>query len=495
MMHGARRLTTLAATLAAFLLMCSAPIAASADIDVTRAQAILALAPDPPAMRRELARVADSLGAGDPAASGDAFYWLGICEHEAGLADRSIEHLRRAILLRNGPDERLALIDGLIARAGPGDLGAADSLLRDIDSQAGSGEDRTLFLARLGWLRFIQGRSDSAAKVFEPLLYPVRNDPVWGERAGLAFAAGRSGDAGNAFALLLPVIVDSRGADRPAVDALRSAFAADPRRAGLDFDRLVRGAIGHAVFDEDRVIEALGGQRLRARASDGAPISAAWFGDGRKRPLLVTLMAPGDSIAGYDSLVVTMRRAGLSVLLVERRGTRGAASPSCRLPYDTFGREQALEERIARDAAEALRAAARRARLDTSRVLFAGVRRAAPTAVLAAREYGRTTAVVLVSPDPPPPSLGPTRARIAALGRPLFIQLSGEDYDLTLIPDALYQSSPRGVSFISESHAPGRGAAQFRSDRHLGQRFERWLADALKLPPPRLAPRSPRRRG
>src|SRR5438876_41762 len=82
------------------------------------------------------------------------------------------------------------------------------------------------------------------------------------------------------------------------------------------------------------------------------------------------------------------RPAGLAALLVERRGTRGAAAPGCVLPFDTYGREESMEQRIARDALEALRAAAKQARLDTSRVLFAGVRSAAPTAIRAALLHG-----------------------------------------------------------------------------------------------------------
>ena len=487
-----KRIAPLFAVLAALI---GAALMARANLVVTRAQAVLELAPDSRTMRFELARVADSLRTGDPAASGEAFYWLGICEREAGLADRSIEDLRHAVELRNAAEESIALIDALTARSGPGDHDEAEKRLRDLEAQGGIPELRLAVQARLGWLKFVEGRADSAARVFESILNAVEGDPTWRERAGLALAAGRKGDAGEAFALLHAIAVDSRGADREAVNALRAALAADPRRSLLDLDRILRGAIARSVSDEDRVIAALGGRRLLANASDGAPISAVSFANARKLPLLVTLMAPGDSIAGYDSLVVTLRRAGLALLLVERRGTRGAAAPGCRLPLDTFGREQAMDQRIARDAIEALRAAARAARLDTSRVLFGGVRRAASTAILAAHDYGRTTALVLVSPDASPTTLGPTRARIAALSRPLFLQLSGEDYDLTRVAEALYESGLRGASFIAESHAPGRGATQFRTDPRLEPRFERWLGDALKIPPPRATLRSARRRG
>lgn len=478
------------------LLLVAAPFAAGparADWPSSRAWTLMSTCPDARQLRAELERVADSMRAGTPQEAGEAYYWLGISERRAGLAERAIAHFAHATELRGASEDRLALADAWLARARPEDLESVAALMRR--SAAGSGlEEATRFDARLGWAMFLAGRADSAMQVFRPILLTLERDPVWRERFGRAAAATHRGDARLAIQWLYPVAIATRGADRNAIEALRAAMAEEPDTHSLDLDRLLRGSLARVEAAERAAVEALGGRLLRRTASDGFPISAAWFAGPRRQPVAVVLLSSGDSLSGCDSLVATLRRAGLAALLVERRGSRGAAGPGGALRSDFDGREAALESRVALDGLEALRAVARRSPLDTTRVVFAGVRDAAPTAVLAATLTPRARGLLLISPNPAPTDFGTTCARIARLQRPMFIQLAPEDYEIAGIADALYQSGQRATSFVADSRAPGRGIEQYRGDPSIAPRFARWVAYALKTPSPPATRRSAPRR-
>ena len=478
------------------LLLVAGPFAAlpaRADWPSSRAWTLMSTCPDARRLRAELERAADSMRVGAPHEAGEAYYWLGISERRAGLADRAIAHFARAAELRGSAEDRLVLADAHLARARPEDLELVAALMRRSAAESGL-EEATRFEARLGWAMFLAGRADSAMQVFRPILSTLERDPVWRERVGRAAAAACHGDARLAIEWLYPVAIATRGADRNAIEALRAAMAKDPDTRSIDLDRLLRSSLAGVEAAERIGVEALGGRLLRRSASDGFPISAAWFASPRRQPVAVVLLSSGDSLSGCDSLVATLRHAGLAALLVERRGSRGAAGPGGALLSDFDGREAALESRVALDGLEALRAVARQAPLDTTRVVFAGVRNAAPTAVLAATLTPRARGLLLISPDPAPTDLGTTCARLARLQTPMFIQLAPEDYGIAGVADALYQSGQRATSFVADSRAPGRGVEPFRGDPSIAPRFARWVAYALKTPATPATPRSAPRR-
>ena len=85
-------------------------------------------------------------------------------------------------------------------------------------------------------------------------------------------------------------------------------------------------------------------------------------------------------------------------------------------------------------------------------------------------------ALLLVSPAPALVDWGATRARLAALRRPVFFQVAADDFDASYrITDALYQAGDRAASRVVESRTSGSGLAQFRDDPQLAARFLAWL--------------------
>ena len=221
-------------------------------------------------------------------------------------------------------------------------------------------------------------------------------------------------------------------------------------------------------------------------ASDGFPLGAALFVPSPKSPVAVLLMASGDSLSHYDSLATRMNLSGLALLLVERRGWGASVAPGLAIASDTYGREEALEARIARDAVDALRAAAKLSPLDTTRVLMAGVGDGAHTAVRAAALLPHARALLLISPSPTLIQLGPTRARLAKLNRPMFIQLAMDEgymyHDRDMYMNALYRSGDQAHSRTVEARMMGGGPTLFRRDPALWPRIEQWLHEAFSVP-------------
>jgi len=471
-----------------------APAPARAVLPPASSETLLSTCPDARSLRAALTRLADSTRATSASAIGDVHYWRGVSYSRGGIPDSALADFRRAADVRGDPADQIALADALIARSAPGDLEAVAARMEQA-SAGGLSEDVHSLRARLGWALFLEGRADSAMRVFEPMRADLDRNPAWHERLARVVAAAHPGDARQAFGALFPIAVASHGANRDVLDSLGAALARDPEARSVDLATVLRGAIARADAAERMGVESRGGRLMRWTASDHFPISAALFAGARREPVVVMLLDSPDSLAGCDSLVAALRSAGFAALLVERRGSRGASGPGCTRPFDFYGREDALEARIALDALEALRLAAREVPLDTTRVVLGGVGHAAPTAVLAAARLAKPFALLLVSPEPLPIQLGPTRARLAKLLIPMYLQLSAADFDVVLTADALYQSGLRPRSFVAESGAPQHGAEQFRGDPAIRPRLAGWLARTLKAPPAPATPRSAPRKG
>ena len=259
--------------------------------------------------------------------------------------------------------------------------------------------------------------------------------------------------------------------------------------------RQLQQEVRRRVEDGDRPVletaRSLGGRLVTFDASDGFPLGGLLVPAPRAAvaagaPLLaVVLLSPAEPPQTADSLVAALRRHGMTTLLLYPRGSGTSVAPSCPSPEAWFDREAALQARVARDVVEAARWTRSVTPVDTTRYVVAGVAASATMAVEAATLDPRARALLLVSPAPALVDWGTTRARLAALRRPVFFQVAADDFDASYrITDALYQAGNRAASRVVESRTPGSGLAQFRDDPQLAARFLAWL-DATLRPPGR----------
>ena len=478
--------------LAALALTLLAPPRAARAWD-TPAESLLAESSDPRALRSALERLGRQLAATDPRNASQALYWRGVSAAREGLGDTAIACYQRAATLFTFDDEQLARADAWIHRGRPADLDAAAALMQTAAPFAEVNEDRVPFRARLGWSLFLSGHPDSALAVFRPISGFISKDLTWLEREGRTAEAAK--DWKHATDILIKVVIETRGTDRAAFDALHRTLGPDQQQRAAELDAWLRQKMAEREAAVRIGVEGLGGHRVLFKASDGFPIGGALFVPAPKSPIAVMLMAGGDSLSLYDSLATRMSLSGMALLLLERRGTGASVAPGLSLAGDAYGREEALEGRIARDAAEALRQAAKLAPLDTTRVVVGGFGDGAHTAIRAAALIRGARALMLLSPSNSMLQLGPSRARMAKLKLPAFMQLAMDEgymyHSKDLYTDALYRSGDPGRSRIVEAHLMGGGPTMFRRDPTLWPRIEQWLHEALSprraTPPP--APR------
>ncbi|MGH7742100.1 MAG: alpha/beta hydrolase [Candidatus Eiseniibacteriota bacterium] len=305
-----------------------------------------------------------------------------------------------------------------------------------------------------------------------------------GERIALARALVRMRED-------LPIAGDLRdfawrGADRPALEALHRSLGPNQEKRIADLDAYLKQKIAEQEAVDRRTVEAFGAHRLHLPASDGFLLGAALNVLVPGSPVAVVLMSTGDSLGVYDSLATRFADSGFATLLIERRGSGGSVGPEVAVAGDTYGRQEALENRIARDAFDALRAAARLIQLDTTRVVLVGVRDSAPTAIRAMTLSPRARGLVLISPKPILIELGASRARLAKARRPLFIQLAIDEgymfHSSDIYMDALYRASDASRSRVVEARMVGGGPTLFRRDPTLWERIDQWLTGALSAP-------------
>lgn len=492
------------------LLVCALP--AGAEPPATRARVLLGLADSPPALRSQLLTYADSAAsAGDRIGAGEALGYAGRSFQREGRLDSAIVCHRRAYELVGDDESLLALADQLLLRRAAGDATEAIRLLGAAVA-ASERADPPALVGRIAWARFLQGKPDTAAALFATVERRLLPHDEW--RFRMARVASARGDHRKAVDLLLPVAVHARGTDDDVVAMLEKAG----RELGMG-DRLQIEVL-RRVDDHDRpdqaLAAALGGRLVSLTASDGFPLggmlvpaaggaraAGAGTAGARHRPALlaIVLLAPGDTLASADSLVVALRRHGVTTLLLCPRGNGASVGSSCPSPGAWFDREEELQFRVARDVQDAFRRVRRLAPVDSTRYVVAGAGASATMAVGAAALDPRARALLLVSPAPEPVDRGPVRALLASLRRPVFFQIAPDDYEATWgITDLLYQAGDRASSRVAEAATAGGGLAQFRGDPALAARFLAWL-DATLPPPartpavaPRPTPPAPRRR-
>jgi hypothetical protein len=242
---------------------------------------------------------------------------------------------------------------------------------------------------------------------------------------------------------------------------------------------------------ETELLGELGGRRVSFTGADGFPLAGTLMVPrGRPRPrAAVVLVAPGDTLALYDSLAVGLRRIGLAVLLLDVRGSGRSVAARCPLPDSWRGREAEMERLCAGDVRPAFRALAREAKVDTTRYLVVGIGSTTPIAVEAARLDRRASVLMLVSPAPSPVDRGAMRATLAALQRPVYFQTGPEDVATWPVVDSLYRACDTRASRVADTNQYGTRTTLFRRGPQIIDRFRLWLADSWPRPSaPRATP-------
>ena len=495
------RTTGAAIALAATLIMLAAAAAPSrAAFPRTPTQNILTAATSPADLRARLDSLAIALESTDPFMAGEARFHQGTSFARDSKLDSAIVAFGAAARLRRNREELLGLADARLLRGAPGDAAA---VLRELEPALAGLEGQPSFIqalvrARMAWAHFLAGHAETAAALFAGIGDQIGRRMEWRFRA--AQVALATGDARRAFDLLLPVAIASRKQDAAVMESLTEAA----RRIGAS--GVLEARIGDELHARDvreqRLFESWGGRRVVFPGTDGFPLVGIALppgapARGARAVGAVLLMAPGDTLPSYDSLIVALRDHGIATILVPPRGSSWAVAPSCPLPEAWEGREAMLQHQGALDARLALRALARASPLDTARYAVVGTRSTAAIAVEAAGLDRRVRALILLSPSIAAVDRGTMCATLAAARVPAFFQSSPEEFDTAYdLTDVLYLAGNRPASRVVEARTSGRGPALFRDDPELAPRFLHWLDGALKTTTPaRTIPSAARRKG
>ncbi|HTK32748.1 MAG TPA: hypothetical protein VL332_12390 [Candidatus Saccharimonadaceae bacterium] len=486
--RGARRIA-----LASFMVFACALARESRAADApTRVLTLLPTRATRSGLRIRLAQYADSARDGDPLGAGEARFEIGRSFARDGMLDSAIVNFEKSMALRPINDVRLALILALEMRQRPGDGLRAENLAREASRGTDIQYERNYWDAHVAWAVLRNGHADSAARVLASLDPAIDWSDEWHERFGRIWAG--AGDATRAFPELLFAARLSRGRDP---DVMR--LLAETRDRLAPATRARADAMASRLTDPLDRMEAtwgasLGAGRMDFTARDGFPLGCIVFpADVPRARACIVVMAPGDSLWDHDSLGVALRRAGLTVALLEPRGTGHSVAPPVLYPWSWRDHEVALGSRVAHDVLDCWHALARHLPIDTTACVVAGIGPTVTIAIESATLERRVRALLLISPEPAPSEQGLDCARLGKLQLPVFLQLSPEEApDLFLVTDALYQAGNRRASRAADAVGGGRRAVQFRNDPKLGPRFRTWLDDAFASPAPR-APRPAKR--
>jgi alpha-beta hydrolase superfamily lysophospholipase len=458
--------------------------------------AVVEGAADPPTLHARLAAFADSVATADPALASQALAWAGVAFARAGEPDSAVARHERAFALDPREPRRTELATALLARLATGDAPRAREVLRPIQPITPELPDPTQASTQglFAWSHYLAGRADSAARLFAPVERWLSVHHEW--RYRMACVALERQDWVTVQLLLAPLAVVSRLYDRDVMEMLeRSAAALD---AGRRLQPMLLNEMVRRDKVEQELLAGLGARRIGFRGRDGFPLGGTLLAPARARGarVAVVIVAPGDTLALYDSLAVGLRRMGLAVILLDPRGSGRSVAPGCPLPESWRGREARMQAAVAGDVAAAAGALAREVRADSSQYLVVGVGTTGPIAVLAARADRRARAVMLVSPVAPPVERGALRAAVAEAGRPIYFQTGPEDFTTWDLIDALYEAADPRASRVADSDRPGTRTTLFHRDPAILNRFRQWLSEAWPRPAaPRATPPPRPRRG
>jgi hypothetical protein len=454
---------------------------------------ILRQARTPGELRAKLLEFAKTREKDNAIGSGEAWFFRGNSFSRASQPDSAIECWRHAMTLRGALEDREALSEGLLARNGPGDADRTLALLEPAYNEARGMNDpnTTRIEALFAWAQYVAGQAGPAREMFtdlEPRLFRSRR---WSYRCAIALMGGA--DPRHALQLLRPSMVASRGQDADLVQLMQKAADLAGLSNAMSKDLVDLLATRDRV--EQRVIDRMGGRRIRFAASDGFALSGvAIVPDGVTRPrAAIVMMAPSDTVADYDSLTTALQASGCAVLLMDARGSGWAVGPDCPLPEAWRGREEAMLHRSALDVRDGVRALSLTAKVDTANVVLVASGEMAMAAAEAAERDRRVRALVLLSPDPDPVDFGVLPATLARRPLPTFFQQTAEDWPHFEITDLALHAARERFSRISDARSPGVGAVAFQHDARVTPRFTQWLREALAAPllpgPPPARPR------
>jgi tetratricopeptide (TPR) repeat protein len=451
----------------------------------------------PTALRAGLLVFADSIVSTDPLEASRALAYRGLSFARDGEPDSAVAMYERAFALDPRREPRIDLAEALLSRLAPGDAERAKTVLRPIQPVTPerpdipyAANDQALF----AWAHYLAGSADSAARLLAPIEGWLSPRHDW--RYRLACVAFERGDWTRVIILLTTLAVESRDYDSDVMEMLRKS--AEKLNAGRQLEPHLQTEIGTRDKIDAALLGDLGARRVALTGRDGAPLGGILLAPRAKaRPrAAVVLIAPGDTLAAYDSLAVGLRRMGLAVMLVEPRGSGRSVSATCPLPDSWRGREASMQSRSAWDVRAAVSALAREAHADTAHYLVVGVGATASIAVEAARLDRRAAVMMLVSPAPSPVDRGAVRATLAALRRPVYFQTAPEDFTTYEVVDSLYRVCDERVSRVADTNKPGTFATLFRRDPKILERFKLWLGESWpKVSAPRATPPSRPRKG
>jgi pimeloyl-ACP methyl ester carboxylesterase len=446
-------------------------------------------------LRSRLLAFADSVAAIDTVLASQAVAWAGLSYARDAVPDSAVSCYERALVLDPRGPRRIELASVLLTRLAAGDAARAREVMRPVQPFTPELPDisQTTVQGLFAWSHFMTGQVDSATRLFAPIERWLSVHQEW--RYRMACVAFERNDYRTAILLLTPLAVVSRLFDHDVMDLLNESAERLGARSRLEPMLLTE------IYKRDQIekelLSDLGARRVAFRGTDGFPLGAtvaAPRGVARPRAAVV-LVAPGDTLALYDSLTVGLRRMGLAVMLLDPRGSGYSVAPGCPLPDSWKGREAQMQAAVAGDVAAAARALAREVGSDSTQYLVVGVGATAAIALQAARDRG-VRAVMLVSPTASPADRGAMCAFISARKPPIYFQSGPEDFTTWPLIDVLYEAGNPRASRVADSEKHGTRATLFRRDRRIFDRFNLWLSETWpRRAEPRATPPSRPRQG
>lgn len=467
--------------LLATLLLLSLPVPASAYSPPSPVQNLLFRAKDPADLRAQLRAHRDSVAEGDVLDAAEAWYWLGVSHSRSSQLDSAITAFRRCCAIRGNDEDVWALNDLLLQRARRDDGVEAARLMEPVRLalEGDRGPRGAAVRLRAAWALAVAGDVAGACSGVlarrTDLLAPREKPPswsLWASRfAPALFAGGHSADG---WSLLAPLLAASRGRDSALVALARSARADRPF-AG-ESDAFIANVAARADSQLAASVPGTTLRRIVVRADDGARLTAWALPAAPRSPLVILVLAPeATSFADADSLVAQLHRTGMSVALLDPRGSRGSTTSAFALPLVWAGHEDALQRRLARDIVAAIAPSVQATGADPARVCVATEGPLVVAAALAAAADTRVRALLLAGATPSGAERGWLRETLAAASVPVFFLQGPEDVYGNEVMDRIASLlSPRLVR-VADSQSGGRGVALFRAGPASAKRLTDWL--------------------
>ena len=462
--------------------------------DLTR---VLLHAPDPAAVRHDLAAFARSRSPADSVAAGTAWALVASSYHRAGLADSAIVCGERAVARHADGEALEALIDAYCVRGGAGDVTRARELLdrraRLLRFDAGLWDVANTG-GRVAWALFLAGNADSAHRLFthQRRLDDETNPMCWVWRRRMAMVARAAGDRERALDLARQLCVRSLLRDRDATKLLHDILGSE--EADQHYAPFMRSELVRATQLDAARLEEIHARRVSATGADGFPLAATLFEPpAHARRVVLAIGRPDLDLTVCDSLAAGLARSGYAFAVLDPRGSGHSLAPECATPESWDGREAALEHATATDVRRMFDAVAKDLGADTTGYVVLATLTGSGIAVEAATLDHRVRALVLASPEPPRVELGRMAARLQKTRPPVFLETTPSEPTGVDMAARLYDFVDPKVSRLVDSEQAGDDVSIFVMDTGALPRLTGWLSESWAA---KSAPRpAPRRKG